>query len=67
MIRSGLPFGYVLLLLIVLWIGFSAIIYKYATGMRGKHLKIALQGLVSTIIAFGLVIGVINLIAILFN
>lgn len=67
MIRTGLPFGDVLLILIILWLFFAVIIGIYVPKLRGQHLKIALRALGASVASFVLVIVVINLIAVFFN
>ncbi|MDP2982367.1 MAG: hypothetical protein Q8O92_03435 [Candidatus Latescibacter sp.] len=67
MIRAGLPFGDVLLILVFLWMFFAVIIGVYTTKLKGKHLKIALRALGAAVTSLVFVIVVINLIALLFN
>jgi hypothetical protein len=67
MIRAGLPFGDVLLILVIMWIFFSIIIGMYVTKLKKQYLKIALRALGASVASLILVIVTINLIAIFFN
>jgi hypothetical protein len=67
MIRAGLPFSDVMLMLIFLWAVSAGIIYIYAPKLRGQHLKIALRALGAAVASLIVVIVVINLIAVFFN
>jgi hypothetical protein len=67
MIRAGLPFGDVLLILICLWAFFAIIIGVYVPKLRGQYLKIVLRALGASVASLIIIIVSINLIAILFN
>lgn len=67
MIRVGLPFGDVMLVLVVLWAVFAVIIGVYAPKLRGQHMKIALRSLGAAVASLIVVIVAVNLIAVFFN
>jgi hypothetical protein len=67
MIRAGLPFGEVLLILVMMWAFFAVVIGVYATKLKGQHLKIALQALGAAVASLVVIIVIINLITVVFN
>ena len=67
MIRAGLPFGFVMTILVVLWAISAVVIHRYAPQLKGQHLKIALRALGAAVAALAVVIIGINAIAVFFN
>ena len=67
MIRGGLPFGMMMVILVSLWAMFAVVINVYAPKLRWQHLKITLRALGAAVISLIIIIAIINGIAIWFN
>ncbi len=67
MIRGGLPFAFMLLLLIFFWALFSVLIEIYATKIRKQYVKIAGRAFLAAVASLILILLAVNAVAVFFN